>query len=182
MSSIINKLALVGDDLYRCLTEGKEDAATKQTYKAAGILGKELTRQIENIEVSPDLNNTAKEMANVLTVLLDQIEAQKILSLFFKGEKTPKKKTDFLKKVRRQEKSSPEFGLLVKKLLTLKGLPQEEADNLIDKREEILQKAEEEKDSAFSQELTSTLQKVKDGQINIGEAVAKLKEILKKKK
>ena len=182
MSSIINKLALVGDDLYRCLTgEKEEDAAVKQTYKAAGILGKELTKQIENIQVAPDLNNTVKEMTNVLTVLLDQIEAQKILSPLFKGGKTDAKKTSLLKKITRREKSSPEFALLVKRLLTLKGMSEEEANALIDKKEEILQKAVEEKDASVTQGLTSTLQKLKDGQMTMEETVAKLKEMLGKK-
>ena len=183
LSSIINKLALVGDDLYRCLKEGKEtDAAVKQTYKAAGTLGKELTKQIKNIEVSDDLNSVVGEMTNVLTVLLDQIEAQKMLSSFFKGEKSLNKQAGLLKKIAQREKTSPEFGLLVKKLLALKGMPEEEVEKLINKKEEILAQVKKEKEAGLTKDLIPTLQKLKDGQMSMDEAVAKLTEVLGKKK
>lgn len=183
LSSIVNKLALVGDDLYRCLREGKDqDKAVKQTYKAAGILGKELTKKIQDIQVAPDLNSLVEEMANVLSVLLDQIEAQKMLSVFGKGEINLTKKVNFLKKIMQREKSSPEFGLLMRKLLVIKGMSEEEIKNLIDRKVEILEEAEKEKEGSLTQDLSSTLQKFKDGQLGIDEALAKLKEVLKKTK
>ncbi len=180
LSSIVNKIALIGEDIYRCLSEGKEDTSAKQTYRAAGILGKELTKQIKDIQVAPDLNNIVKEMTNILTVVLDQIEAQKIFTIFFKKEPTLKSKVKLLKKIMQREKSSPEFGLMMKKLLVLKGMTEEEVKDLIDKKEVVLEEAKEEKESIFTQDLTSMLQKIKDGQIGIEDAVAKLKEVLRK--
>ncbi|MCQ9208130.1 MAG: hypothetical protein NG712_01995 [Omnitrophica bacterium] len=182
LSSIINKLALVGDDLYRCLTDGKEvPEGVKETYKAAGTLGKELTKQIKNIKVAPELDSAVQEMTNVLTVLLDQIEAQKLLSSFLKGKITLVKKAKLLKKITQREKTSSEFGLMMKKLLTLKGMSEEEVRDLIDRKEEILKELTQEKNSALTQDLISTLQKLKDGQMDMDQAVTKLKEFLGKK-
>lgn len=183
LSSITNKLALVGDDLYRCLKEGKEeDGAVKETYKAAGILGDELTKRIKDLQVAPELEGMAKEMTSVLTVLMDQIEAQKLISLFSKGKQTLEKKAKLLKKIAQREKTSADFGLLMKNLLALKGVSQEEVKNLLDKKEEILEELKKEKEAGLTQKLTPTLEKLKDGQISIDEALAKLKEILKKGK
>ena len=121
-------------------------------------------------------------MSNVLNVLMDQIEAQKILSIFSKGKTTLTKKVNFLKRIMQREKSSPEFQLLMKKLLALKGMSEEEIKDLIDGRVEIIEEAEKEKEGGLTQDLSSTLQKFKDGQLGADEALAKLKEILKKTK
>ncbi|MBN2097478.1 MAG: hypothetical protein JW714_03240 [Candidatus Omnitrophica bacterium] len=182
LSSIINKLALVGDDLYRCLAEGKEDQATKETYKAAGILGNELSKRLDNIELAAELEGTLKELTNVLNVLMDQIEAQKILSSFLKGKPTLTKKVQLLKKIAQREKTSAEFELLVKRLLVVKGMSEQEVRQLIDEKEEVLQKAEQQKDDALTVGLTSTLQKLKAGQLDMAEAIEQLKGMLKKGK
>jgi len=182
-SNIVNKLVLVGDTLYRCITENREeDKNVKQTYKAAGILGKELTERMKSMKITPELKDSAQEMKNVLVVLLDQIEAQKSLSGFFKGKVDSKKKARLLKKVIQHEKTSPEFGMLMKKLLTLKGMSEEEAGKLIDEKEKFLKTLKTEQETGVNQKLGVTLQELKDGKLDIEETIKKLKEAFKKSK
>jgi len=121
-------------------------------------------------------------MTTVLTVLLDQMEAQKTLSGFFKGKMDTRKKAKLVRKVMQREKTSPEFGMLMKKLLTLKGMPEEEANKLIDGKEQFLKNIKAEEQAGVNQELMATLQKLKDGQLSMEDAIKQLKEALKKTK
>lgn len=150
IASINKKLNFFRDELYQCLIEGKEDDATKQIYKATEILGKELTPKIKTLQVSPDLQPLIEEMANVLNMITDQTEAHRLLDSFLKGEKTLKKKASLLKKIGQYQKTSPDFEFLMRKLLVLKGLSEEEVKRLFEEKTSILELAQKEKIPALT--------------------------------
>lgn len=158
VSSINKKLNFVRDGLYQCLIEGKEDDATKQLYTAAAVLGKELPPQIKAIEVGDELRPLIVEMTEVLGMITDQTEARKLLVWFLKGEMTLKKKAGLLKKINQHQKSSPDFEFMIKNLLVLKGLSEEEVKRLLEEKESILELAQKEKPAALTPSVVKKIQ------------------------
>lgn len=182
VASINKKLNLFRDGLYQCLIEGKEDEATKQLYKAGEILGKNLSPQIKTIQLSEDLKSLIEEMVEVLRMITNQTEAQKLLGTFLKGKMSLKKKAELLKKINQYQKTSADFEFLMRKLLVLKGLPEEEVKRLFEEKTSILEQAKKEKTSEMEQELLPLLQKLAEKQIDVDTAITAVKELLKKRK
>ncbi len=172
--SVTSKLNQFRDSLYEFLAEGKEDEATKQNYKSAEVLGKELTKQLKTIQVLPEFQDAIAQMQLVLNMILDQTEAQKILSAFLKGEKTLKKKAGFFEKIMQRQKASADFEYFMKKTLILKGMPEEEVNHLFEQKLAIIEQMEQEKEAEIRQELKPTLEKLSEKQLNPDEALSKL--------
>jgi len=172
--SVTNKLNQFQDSLYAFMVEGKEDETTKQVYKSAEVLGKELTKQLKTIRVLPEFQDAIAQMQFVLNMILDQTEAQRILSAFLKGEKTLKKKAGFFEKIIQRQKVSAEFEYFIKKILVLKGTPEEEINRLFEQKLAILEQVEQEKEAEIRRELKPTLEKLSEKQLNPDQALAEL--------
>lgn len=182
VSSINKKLNYFRDGLYQCLIEGKEDDATKQLYKAAEALGKELPPQIKTIQILQDLKPLLTEMGDVLRMITDQTEAHKLLDWFLKGKKEAKEKAALLKKIKRYQKVSAEFEFLMQKLLVLKGMSEEEVKRLFAEKASILELAQKAKTSHLDEELTPLLQKLSEKQVDIDTVMTAIKDLIKKAK
>lgn len=180
LSSLNKKLELVRDDLYQCLLEGKEDNNTKDTYKSAAVLGKELGRQLKSVEVSADLTPTLEEMNNIVTMVLDQTEAHKMLSLFLKGEMTLKKKVSFLKSLMQRTKVSPDFEFMVQKVLVLKGIPESEVKSLLEQKSAILDEFEKEQETEGIKEIKPVLAKLSEKQLSLEDVTEELNKIIER--
>jgi PAS domain-containing protein len=161
-----------------CLVNNKEDERTKQIYKSASVLGKELSKQIKTIQVKPDLSGVLEEMANVVTMIMDQAEAQKMLSVFLKGEMTLKKKAIFLKSMIQRTKLSSDFEFMIKKLLAMKGMPEEEVRLLIEQKLAIIEEVEKQKEVDLAQEFKPALEKLAEKQLDVEQVTQELNEIV----
>lgn len=178
ISSVVTRLDRFRNSLYDFLVEGKEDETAKQTYKSAEVLGKELTKQLKTIQVLPEFQNGIVQMQFVLNMILDETEAQKILSVFLKGEKTLKKKASFFEKIMQHQKTSADFEYFMKKLLALKGMSEEEVNRFFEQKLAILEQTEENKEAEIRQEVKPILGKLSEKQLNPDEALSKLDDIV----
>lgn len=178
ISSVVNRIDRFRDSLYDFLVEGKEDETAKQAYKSAEVLGKELTKQLKTIQVLPEFQNGIVQMQFVLNMILDETEAQKILSVFLKGEKTLKKKASFFEKIMQHQKTSADFEYFMKKLLALKGMSEEEVNRFFEQKLAILEQTEENKEAEIRQEVKPILGKLSEKQLNPDEALSKLDDIV----
>jgi len=178
ISSVVTRLDRFRDSLYDFLVEGREDETAKQTYKSAEVLGKELTKQLKTIQVLPEFQNGIVQMQFVLNMILDETEAQKILSVFLKGEKTLKKKASFFEKIMQHQKTSADFEYFMKKLLALKGMSEEEVNRFFEQKLAILEQTEENKEAEIRQEVKPILGKLSEKQLNPDEALSKLDDIV----
>ncbi len=181
LNSVNLKLDRVKDDLYKCLIENKDDEDTKKIYKSAAVLGKELTRQVKSIQVADELRGLIEQMSNSLMGILDQTEAQKLLSGLMKGQMTLKKQGAFLKGVLARAKVSTDFEFMIKKLLGLKGMPEEEIRKLFENKEDILEQLEKDKQEDFSSELKPVFEKLTSGgAVDTDQAMAEINAIISK--
>ena len=180
INSVTGKLSRVRDDLYMCVVENKEDETTDYTYRSSEILGKELTRQIKGLKLSEEVSPVVEQMTNTLTMIMDQVEAKKIINISLKGQLTLKKKAALIKKIMQRQKVSPDFEFLMKKLLTLKGMPEKEVMELFEQKLSIIESLEEEKKSEFSEELKPALEMLSEKNVNFNDVMSKLNEIVSK--
>ncbi|MDD5506317.1 MAG: PAS domain-containing protein, partial [Candidatus Omnitrophica bacterium] len=180
INSVTGKLGRVRDDLYICVVENKEDETTDYTYRSSEILGKELSRQIKTLKLSEEITPVVDQMTNTLTMIMDQVEAKKILNIGLKGQLTLKKKGALIKKIMQRQKASPDFEFLMKKLLALKGMPENEVMELFEQKLSIIESLEEEKKSEFSEELKPALEMLSQDNANLSDVMSKLKEIVSK--
>jgi len=180
INSVTGKLGRVRDDLYICVVEDKEDETTDYTYRSSEILGKELSRQIKTLKLSEEITPVVDQMTNTLTMIMDQVEAKKILNIGLKGQLTLKKKGALIKKIMQRQKASPDFEFLMKKLLALKGMPENEVMELFEQKLSIIESLEEEKKSEFSEELKPALEMLSQNNANLSDVMSKLKEIVSK--
>ncbi|MCU0652324.1 MAG: hypothetical protein MUC39_05225 [Candidatus Omnitrophica bacterium] len=147
VSSVNKRLDSVRDDLYTCLIGNKDDEDTKKIYKSAAVLGKELSKQLKTIQVNAELSPLIGEMGNVLEMIMDQAEAEKMLTGLLKGEMTVKKKVTFLKSMLQRSKLSPDFEFMISKVLSLKGMPEAEVSQLMGEKTSLLEQAEKDKEA-----------------------------------
>lgn len=174
VDSIINKMSLVRDDLYGCLLEGKEDEYTQGLYQAAEVLGQELPKQLGELPVSTDMRNQIEQMNNILTMIMDQTEGQKLISAFMKGKRTLKDKAMFLQRVADRQRVSEDFEFFIKKVLVLKGMSQEEVDAFFAERETILEKFERMREVDLKYELSPLLNALTKKEVTPDEVLTKL--------
>jgi len=151
LSSVNKRLDLVRDELYTCLVGNKDDEDTKKIYKSAAVLGKELSKQLKTVQVNTELTSLVGEMGNVLEMIMDQAEAEKMLSAFMKGEMTDKKKVAFLKSMVQRAKLSPDFEFMITKVLAIKGMPEADISRLMAEKMTLLEQAEKNKEATVSE-------------------------------
>jgi len=177
--SINKKLGSVRDDLYHFFAQNKDEEETaSQTYKSASILGKELGKQIKAVQVKSELAEALQQMNNILNMIIDQAEAQKLLSSFLKGEKTLKKKVALLKGVAQRIKQSADFEFLLKKMLLLRNMPEAQVNELFESKGAMLEELEKQKTERLHEDLSSMLQKLSEKQIDINETAEKINELV----
>ncbi|MCU0666020.1 MAG: hypothetical protein MUF05_02885 [Candidatus Omnitrophica bacterium] len=180
ISGVTKKLDLLRDNLYANLIENKDDEAAKLLYRSCAVLGKELSKQIKTIQVKEELKGALEGMESVLNMIMDQTEANKMLSGFLKGPMSLKKKASFLKSLSARVKLSVDFESMIKKLLILKGMPEDEVRILLEQKAEILEQADKEKQVDLSQEFKPLLQAISQDQGNVESVTAQLNEIVSK--
>jgi len=181
ISTITGKLAKLKEDLYKCMKDGT-DQDKQELYRSAESLAKELTKQIKNIEVSEELQGSVQGMTKTLDMILDQTEAQKLISSLFRGEMSVSKKARFLKKVAKRQESSPDFKNLAQKILASKGMSEGEVKGLFEEKDDILEQAKRMEENDVTQDIKSTLDRLSKNEIDSEEAFSEIQKLIKKVK
>jgi len=176
--SIINKLNHFRDMLYEFLSLEEDNEQTAHTYHCAEILGKELSRQLKKIEVLPEFEESLEHIQTILRMILDQTEARKLLRDFLKGKQTLRKKAIFLKRVKQREKTSSDFEYFIKRMLRLKGMSEEEVEQLFAQRSLILEQARKEKEREIRQQLFSILEKLFQHTLTPSQALEEIEKVV----
>jgi len=177
VSSVIQKLIFIKNELGIALDDDKVHEAKKEIHKFSSSLGKQLPRLV----VSKDCQAFLDEVTDLNIEIEDRIKASTVVVGITKKTVDDKKKGKISKSITQRNKVSKYYNSLIKDLLVKREFSQEEAEQLIIEGTQYLKKKKKSKTEKLDEKLMPILERLSTKEIEISSTLSDIDKIVEAK-
>ncbi len=173
VSSILQKLIFIKNELSTSLEDDQAHPAKKEINKFSSVL----SRNLKSLELSEEIQPFLSEVKKLNTALEDRIKAETVIIGINKDTIDQKKEAKIARSVTKRKKKSKEYEPLIKDILSKRGFSEMDYVRILKEGAQQIKKKKHKKAIKMQEKVSPLLEKISGNQLDQEAAKTQLNEL-----